>query len=97
MEQIAPKRFSETEIAQDSRNTPEEAAALAPFPPGVRVRVAKIIDEAGDTAFVGKEGVVTEHDYDSGVGQGPHDPMIRIDFGDGLTDSFWKEELELVA
>lgn len=70
--------------------------AGAPFCIGDVVRVVALTDETAAATFLGKQGRVIYFEYSCGCGQSyPDDPMIGIESAED-TESFWKEELELV-
>lgn len=78
-----------------------KAVPGAPFAPGDRVRVVKIVDAEGMHAageYIGSHGRVVHLEYDCGCGQHrPDDPMIGIRMDEDFElIEFWKEELELV-
>jgi len=65
---------------------------------GDRVQVIQIIDEEGDEKYIGKIGTIVALDYDCGCGQTyPHDPMIMVEFDNGKSEEFWKEELVIIT
>lgn len=75
----------------------DAACAEAPYRPGDMVRVVQAIDKdvIDLSSYVGRSGYVIALDYDSGCGQqGPHDPMVTVEFSTRKRLSFWREELE---
>lgn len=64
---------------------------------GSGVKVVKMADEVGDPKYIGRVGIVSKMERGTaGVGDSENDPYITVDFGDGSSDGFWTEELELV-
>ena len=69
----------------------------APFRIGQPVQVIDLIDEAADSDYMGKQGVIIYFEYTCGCGQSyPDDPMIGVRFEDD-TAEFWKEKLHELA
>ena len=65
----------------------------APFCLGDKIRVVRLSDETAATEFLGYRGHVLYFDYSCGCGQTyPNDPMIGIQFTNGIAE-FWKEEI----
>ena len=76
-----------------------ERVAGAPYQPGDAVRVVQAVDRSihDVTLFVGHVGVVDYLEYSCGCGQAfPDDPMIGVTFEGGLSEEFWREEVESV-
>lgn len=68
----------------------------APFQPGDEVVVVKAIDRNvyDVRRLVGLRGRVKYLEYSCGCGQSyPGDPMIGVDFGGGVVEELWREEL----
>ena len=66
----------------------------APFKIGERVRIERSEDDTFNSSYRGWVGIVKYFEYDCGCGQSyPIDPMIGIEFKNGKTEEFWKEEL----
>lgn len=82
-------------IRMRQKNTLEDVDG-APYLIGARVQVVKGTDETFDKAFLKRVGYVTYFNYNCGCGQTyPHDPMIGVEFPNGVTEEFWREELKL--
>lgn len=45
------------------------------------------------SAFIGRRGLVTTHDYKGCGSREPNDPMICLRFDGGNSETFWVEEL----
>ena len=70
----------------------------APFQIGQVVRVCQLVDQEGEIAALGKQGVVEYFEYSCGCGQSyPRDPLIGVRFPNGDLHELWREELELTA
>jgi hypothetical protein len=66
----------------------------APFKIGQRVRVLRLVDDTGESSFLGKSGTVEYLEYSCGCGQlFPEDPMVGVRFPDGILEEFWRDEL----
>jgi len=64
------------------------------FKAGQEVEIIKISDETGDESYLNKMGVIKYFDYLCGCGQTyPDDPMIGIEFNNGVVEEYWKEEI----
>jgi hypothetical protein len=73
-----------------------EPVAGAPFQPGDRVIVVDAIDEDVHdvSALVGRSGDVDYLEYSCGCGQSfPDDPMVGVEFADGVHEEFWSQEI----
>jgi hypothetical protein len=72
----------------------------APFEIGDKVLVLDNpnIDETFNPVFGLRRGLIVYFEYSCGCGQNfPEDPMIGIEFEDGRTEEFWKEELKFLS
>jgi hypothetical protein len=62
------------------------------------VVVVKPSDETCALNYLGKIGIVAFLEYSCGCGQTfPGDPMVGVQFADGTTEEFWREELDYAA
>jgi len=62
---------------------------------GMQVKVAGPgADSTFDLARLGQVGTI--YGLDSGTRNRSGDPMVMVEFEDGMTDGFWSEELEAV-
>lgn len=69
----------------------------APFGIGDLVRIIYATDETFDLKFMGKTGAIVRFNYSCSCGQSyPDNPMIGVEFTDGLIEEFWKEEIVLL-
>lgn len=65
----------------------------------IRVKVIALSDDQAACQYFGEVGTLAEMDFAHHCGQDKtnfDDPMIGIQFADGKTEHFWKEEIELV-
>ncbi len=66
----------------------------APFKIGQFVKVLRLVDDTGESSFLGKSGIVEHLEYSCGCGQlFPKEPMVGVRFPDGELEEFWREEL----
>jgi len=67
----------------------------APYKIGNLVKVIFATDETFDNSFMGQVGKIIHYCYSCGCGQSfPDDPMIGIEFNEGVIEEFWKEEIK---
>lgn len=57
------------------------------------VKVTSATDDTFNDKFMGMIGTVIDHDGRGGVGNTKKDPLHRVEFDNGLVESFWYEEL----
>lgn len=62
----------------------------------LRMKVLSGVDETFDDSFAGKHGYVVGLDFNHSVGcevGNITDPLITLEFSDGIHGEFWREEL----
>jgi hypothetical protein len=66
----------------------------SPYRIGERIIIKGSEDETFDPVYLGRTGIVKYLEYGCGCGQSyPLDPMIGVEFDNGTTAEFWREEL----
>ena len=65
--------------------------------PGQKIRVINSKDETFDERYVGMTGRVSRLIDDHACGKSPDDPLIEVEFDDGITECFWSEELVCIS
>ena len=66
----------------------------APYEIGELVRIVFAADETCNMRYMRCTGVIVHYNYSCGCGQSfPNDPMIGVEFSDGVVEEFWHEEI----
>ncbi len=63
---------------------------------GKQAKIIALDDECAEPKYLGQIGVITDLNTNRQTGNTPEYPLIEILFSDGVNESYWPDEIEII-